>query len=127
MMCYDVTCRYGASTGNTGLPCAASCCCCDEPDILEPAAWHLNLLHIRLVCDGNDGFKLGATDSGHRDGLHWFNVLKIIGHEGKLFNQKDKEKLRRASPKQLSDRFYMGKTTPPAVTWSRSASLLPVS
>lgn len=78
MMCYDVTCRYGAGAGNTGLSCAASCCCCDEPDIVEPAAWHLNLLHVWLARDGNDGLKLGATDSAHRNGLHWFNILKMF-------------------------------------------------
>lgn len=80
-MCYDVTCRYGAGAGNTGLSCAVSCCCCDEPDIVEPAAWHLNLLHTRLARDGNDGLKLGATDSAHRDGLHWFNILKMFEFE----------------------------------------------
>lgn len=91
-MCYDVTCRYSAGAGNTGLSCAASCCCSDEPDIVEPAPWHLNLLHIRLARDGNDGLKLGATDSAHRDGLHWFNILKMFGCEREAIKSKRQRK-----------------------------------
>lgn len=85
---YDVTCRYGAGAGNTGLSRAASCGCCDQPDIVESAAWHLNLLHIRLACDGNDGLKLGATDSAHRDGLHWFHVLTMFRRKGEVIRSK---------------------------------------
>lgn len=65
MLRHDVTCGYGAGAGNAGLSCAASCGCRDEPDIVEPAARDLDLLHVRLCRDGNDGLKLGATDPAH--------------------------------------------------------------
>lgn len=57
---------------------------------MEPAAWHLNLLYVRLARDGNDGLKLGATDSAHRDGLHWFNILKMFGCEREAIKSKRK-------------------------------------
>lgn len=85
---YDLTCRYGAGAGNTGLSCAASRCCCDEPDIVEPVARHVNLLHVRLARDGNDGLKLGASDSAHRDGLHRFNTLRMFGREREAIQDK---------------------------------------
>lgn len=88
--CNDVTCWYGAGAGNTGLTCAASRCCCDEPDIVEPAACYLNLRHIRLARDGNDGLKLGAADSAHR--VHRFNILKDFRRRTSALKPKDEEK-----------------------------------
>lgn len=80
-VCPDVTCGDGAGAGNTGLSRAARRRCRDEADVVEPAARHLDLLHVGLAGDGNDGLKLGATNSAHRDGLHWFHVLKAFGRE----------------------------------------------
>lgn len=76
--CLEVTCLYRAGAGTTGLPRAASCGCCDEADVVEPATWHLNLLHIRLGGQWDDGLELGATDSSHSHRLHWFNILKMF-------------------------------------------------
>lgn len=45
---------------------------------MEPATWHLNLLHIRLARQWDDGLELGGTDSSHSHRLHWFNVLKLF-------------------------------------------------
>lgn len=70
-----VTCLYGAGAGTTGLSCAARCCCCDEADVVEPASWNLNLLHIRLG-QWDDCFELRATDPSHSHRLHWFKILK---------------------------------------------------
>lgn len=73
---HKLTCLYGAGAGTTGLCCAARCRCCDQADIVEPASWNLNLLHIRLR-QRNDGLELRATNSPHSHRLHRFNILKI--------------------------------------------------
>lgn len=42
---------------------------------MESATWHLNLLHVGLCGQRDDGLKLGAGDSSHRHRLDRFNAL----------------------------------------------------
>jgi len=44
---------------------------------VEPATWNLDLLHIRLGGQWDDGLELGAADSAHGHSLPWFKTLKI--------------------------------------------------
>lgn len=50
----------------------------DEADVVEPAARDLDLLHVGLGAQRDDGLELGAADSSHGHRLHWFDVLKTF-------------------------------------------------
>lgn len=39
---------------------------------MEPAAWNLNLLHVGLGGQRDDGLELGGADSSHSHRLDWF-------------------------------------------------------
>lgn len=67
---------YGAGAGAAGLPRAAGGGRSDEADVVEAASWYLNLLHVGLRGQRDDGFKLGAADSAHRHRLTGFDVLR---------------------------------------------------
>ena len=71
-VCVCVTCLYGAGAGTAGLSRAAGCGCRDEADVVEPAAWNLNLLHVGLGGQWDDGLELGGTDSSNSHRLDWF-------------------------------------------------------
>lgn len=49
---------------------------------MKPAAWNLNLLHIRLGGQWDDGLELGAGDSSHSHRLYWFDTLKMRLQKG---------------------------------------------
>lgn len=51
---------------------------------MEPASWHLNLLHVGLGGQWDDGLELGAADSSHSHRLNWFNVLKRFNQDERL-------------------------------------------
>lgn len=48
----------------------------DEADVVEPAARDLDLLHVGLAGQRDDGLELGAADPPHGHRLHGFNVLR---------------------------------------------------
>ena len=72
-----VTCLYGTGAGTAGLSCAARCGRCDEADVVKPAPRHLDLLHVWLGSQRDDGLELGAANPSHSHRLHGFNILKI--------------------------------------------------
>ena len=45
---------------------------------MKPAPRDLNLLHIRLAGQWDDGLELRAADSAHGHRLHLFDVLKMF-------------------------------------------------
>lgn len=71
-----LTCLHGAGAG---LARAAGCGRRDEPDVVEPASWNLDLLHVLLGGQRDDGLELGASDSSHCHGLDRFDALRGAG------------------------------------------------
>lgn len=67
-----LTCLHGAGAG---LARAAGRGRRDEPDVVKPASWNLNLLHVLLGGQRDDGLELGASDSSHGHRLDRFDVL----------------------------------------------------
>lgn len=58
-----------------GLSRAAARGGSDQPDVVEAAAWHLDLLHVGRGGQGKNGLKLGGAHPSHRHSLHRLHGL----------------------------------------------------